>query len=75
MRAMAPFELPLGLLTDFATLMLYATFIFFGVYSFVITYHWVKYAPSRETQLTTLGAYYAGSALLLIGMLGAYVAL
>ena len=58
--------------TDFATLILYATFIFFGVYSFIITYHWVRWAPDRHSETVTLGAYYIGSAMLLLGMLVTY---
>jgi hypothetical protein len=70
---MTEVPIPDFLRIDFATLILYATFIFFGIYSFVITYHWVRWAPDSRSQTITLSSYYIGSGILLAGMLSAYI--
>ncbi len=61
--------------TDFSTLLLYAALIFFVLYSFIITYHWVRWCVGYSMLVWSLAAYYAGSAILLLILLVSYAAL
>ncbi len=40
--------------------------IFFGIASFVLMFHWTKYAVDKSAILTAQAAYYLGGALILV---------
>jgi hypothetical protein len=61
--------------TDFSTLLLYAALIFFVIYSFIITYHWMRWCVGYSMLVWSLAAYYAGSLVLLLILFGSYAAL
>ena len=44
--------------------------ILFALYSLVLLYHWVRYAPKNITMLVVAILYFGGSVVFLAGLLG-----
>lgn len=61
--------------SDFSSLILYAALIFFVLYSFIITYHWLRWCVGYSMMVWSLSTYYAGSLLLLVIVFASYAAL
>ncbi len=55
---------------NFGLLLFAMLFFLFLVFSLVLLYHWLRYAPKNLVMLIATIAYFGGSAIFLLGMLG-----
>ena len=60
----------LSLGANFGTVLFSGLFILFCVYSLVLLYHWIRYAPKNLVMVIATVAYFGGGAVFLLGLLG-----
>lgn len=63
--------LPL-VVADAAALLLYTMLIVFVIYSFIISYHWLRWGGNVFISTLSLAIYFGGSALFLFTLFTAY---